>query len=396
VGELGDLIRSRQQEREAKEMMRRPMTRLHRRRFLEVSGTGVIAVTLGPSLWPRRARAVEGTVRWVSPRGTIEVLDDYPYWVAMKYGYFGGIETTLEPGPIEATATVKLVDQGQADMGFPSPGVFSLGLEQGIPLVSVWHMGAYDVFDFAFRQGEKPADVKEIEGKTILLGSAGWQAIVDPMLAQIGVAPDSVNYAEAGNLWGQALMQGQGDAALSWEGLRAQWKGQGLTFDYFLGRDFSQFPANSFVIRRADYEDPAKKELYEAYLRAWAMGLEYGHLNPRAATHIVLEQFPALASTLQPPVATESMMELANVFRGDFATREGWGHHDFARWKLFFDTIHEIAQISKPIAPEDVLTNDYVAPANDFDHGKVKADADAYQLPEAFQAIDVEAIRARI
>jgi NitT/TauT family transport system substrate-binding protein len=377
-------------------MTRLPTSPLHRRRFLEASCAGVAAVALGPSLWPKRAHAVAGTVHWVSPRGTIEVLDDYPYWVAMKYGYFGDIETTLEPGPMEATATIKLVDQGQADMGFPSPGVFSLGLEQGIPLTSVWHMGAYDVFDFAFRQGEKPADVKEIEGKTILLGSAGWQAIVDPMLAQIGVAPDSVNYAEAGNLWGQALMQGQGDAALSWEGLRAQWKGQGLTFDYFLGRDFSQFPANSFVIRRADYEDPAKKELYEAYLRAWAMGLEYGHLNPRAATHIVLEQFPALASTLEAPVATESMMELANVFRGDFETREGWGHHDFARWKLFFDTIYEIGQISKPIAPEDVLTNDYVAPANDFDRARVKADADGYELPEEFQAIDVEAIRARI
>jgi NitT/TauT family transport system substrate-binding protein len=167
VGELGDLS-SRHQEREAKAMTRLPLTRLDRRRLLEVTGAGVAAVTLGSSLWPTRARAVEGTVRWVSPRGTIEVLDDYPYWVAMKYGYFGDIETTLEPGPIEATATVKLVDQGQADMGFPSPGVFSLGLEQGIPLTSVWHMAAYDVFDFAFRQGEKPADVTEIEGKTIL------------------------------------------------------------------------------------------------------------------------------------------------------------------------------------------------------------------------------------
>jgi NitT/TauT family transport system substrate-binding protein len=370
--------------------------KVHRRRFLAVTGTGVATVALGSSLWPKRAGAVEGTVRWVSPRGTIEVLDDYPYWIAKKYGYFGDIETSLEPGPIDATATVKLVDQGQADMGFPSPGVFSLGLEQGIPLTSVWHMGAYDVFDFAFRQGETPADIQELEGKTILLGSAGWQAIVDPMLAQVGVAPDSVNYAEAGNLWGQALMQGQGDAALSWEGLRAQWKGQGLEFDYLLGRDFSQFPANSFVIRRADFEDPAKKELYEAYLRGWAMGLEFGHLNPRAATHIVLEQFPALASTLESEVAVESMMELANVFRGDWETRAGWGDHDFERWRLFFDTIHEIGQISQPIAPEDVLTNDFVAPANDFDAAEVKADADGYELPEAFQSIDVEAVHKRI
>ena len=34
-------------------------------------------------------------VRWVRPRGTVEVLDDYPYWVAKKFGYFGDIETLL-------------------------------------------------------------------------------------------------------------------------------------------------------------------------------------------------------------------------------------------------------------------------------------------------------------
>jgi NitT/TauT family transport system substrate-binding protein len=43
-----------------------------------------------------------------------------------------------------------------------------------------------------------------------------------------------------------------------------------------------------------------------------------------------------------------------------------------------------------------VLTNDFVAPANDFDHAKVQADAESYAPPEEFQAIDVEAIRARI
>ena len=90
------------------------------------------------------------------------------------------------------------------------------------------------------------------------------------------------------------------------------------------------------------------------------------------------------------------MVELANVFRGDWETREGWGHHDFDRWRLFFDTIHEIGQISNPIAPEDVLTNDFVGPANDFDRARVKANAEGYEPPEEFQSIDVEAIRARI
>ena len=375
---------------------RNPRTDLSRRRLLATTATGVAALSLGGvgALLPRPARAATGTVRWVSPRGTIEVLDDYPYWVAKKYGYFGDIETTLEPGPMEATATVKLVDQEQSDMGYPSPGVFSLALEQGIPLVSAWEMGAYDVFDIALPKGSAVKSLSDLQGKTVALGSAGWQAICDPMFAQAGVDPKAIKYAEAGSGWGQSLQQGQADAALSWEGLRAQWTGQGLDFDYLIGRNVSKFPANTFIMRRKDYEDASKKELYESYLRGWAMGLEYGHQNPRAATHIVMQQFPGLK--LSPEIATESMMELANVFRGNFEKRQGWGWHDLEAWQTFLTTIRKINQISKDIKAEDVIKNDYVAGANAFDKAKVAADAAGYALPDEYKSVDVEKIRARV
>ena len=233
-----------------------------RRRLLSLTAAGVSMAALGSLSGSRKAHAASGTVRWVSPRGTIEVLDDYPYWVAKKFGYFGDIETTLEPGPSDATACVKLVDQNQADVGYPSPGVFSLGLTQGIPIVSVFEMGGADVFDFAFRKGEAPKDIKGLEGKTIVLGSAGWQSIADPMLKAAGVDITKVKYVDAGwPTWGTAVKSGQGDTALSWEGLRAQWKGQGLDFDYILGRNFSKLPANSFIIRKADFEDTAKPKV---------------------------------------------------------------------------------------------------------------------------------------
>ena len=369
---------------------------LARRRLLQVTGGGAVALASAAAGWPRSAGAVSGRVRWLSPRGSVEVLDDYAYWVAKKFGYFGEIETTLEPGPMQEIVPLELVAQGQAEVGFPPPRVFALALERELPLVSVWQMGAYDVFDLAFRQGGRPADLKALAGKTILLGSAGWQAIVAPLLKQAGVDPASVSYAEAGNGWGQALKEGQGDAALSWEGLRAQWQGQGLEFDYILGREFSKFPANSFVIRRGDFADPGKDPLYEGYLRGWAMGLEFGHLNPRAATHLVLEQFPALAETLTPAVATTSLMQLANVFRGDWESRRGWGWHDLAQWRRFFATIRELGQISRPIAPPAVISNKYVPAANRFDRQKVATDASSYQLPPEFETVDVEAIATRL
>lgn len=369
---------------------------LSRRRLLTLGATGVSMATLGGVSLPRMAWAAD-PIRWVSPRGTLEVLDDYPYWIAKRFGYFGDIPTAIEPGPSEATATVKLVDQKQADVGYPSPGVFSLALAQGIPLVSVFQMGGGDVFDLAFRKGEKPSDIKALEGKTIVLGSAGWQSIVDPQLKAAGVDVTTLKYVDAGwPTWGTALAQGKGDCALTWEGLRAQWKGQGLDFDCILGESFSKLPANSFVIRKADFEDKSKADIYGRYFKGWASGLEFGRQNPRAATQIVMEQFPGLSSQMSPAVATESMMELNNAFAGRWDERKKWGYHIPSSWQLFFDTGRAIGQIQGDFKVEDVVKNDWVDAANSFDPAKVKADADGFKLSDAYAAVDIEKVKAAL
>jgi NitT/TauT family transport system substrate-binding protein len=365
-----------------------------RRTFLQVSGAGALSATvLGGGA--RSARAA-GAVTWISPRGTVEVLDDYPYWVGKKFGYFGDIDTKLEPGPADGTACVKFVAQNQADMGYPSPGVFSFAIENKMPLVSVFNMGAVDVFDFAFRPGEGQKDLKALEGKTVLLGSAAWQAICDPILAAVGCDVKKVKYVEAGwPAWGTLLARGQGDAALSWEGLRADWQGKGLQFDYWIGLNASPFPANSFVVRQADIEDAAKKKVIEDYLRGWAMGLEFGHINPVAATQIVFEQFPIVQSSLGPRFGTESMMQLANVFRGKFEERKGWGWHDPARWTKFFETTKALGQTKVDIDVNKVINNDLIAGANTFDKAKIEADAKGYKLSEEMAKVDLELIKAQ-
>jgi NitT/TauT family transport system substrate-binding protein len=334
------------------------------------------------------AQPAENSVRWVSPRGTIDVLDDYAYHVAIKMGYFGDIKTTLEPGPIEATSGTKAVDTGQADVAYPSPGVYSLMIEQGSPLISVFQLGAYDVFDFAFQKGQAPASVKDLEGKTLALGSAGWQSIVDPEIAQAGGDPTAVEYVDAGPQWGQILAQGQADSALSWAGLRAQWAAIGLDFDYIIGKDWSKFPANSYVIRRSDFEDASLADIYGRYFRGWAQGLEFGYHNPVAATQITFEALPALDEVFEDKqIAVESMWQLAEVFRGDWAEREGWGWHSEEAWDLFLKTAFDIGQLSEDLSAADVLSNDWVAAANDFDHDAVKEAALAYELTGDFASL---------
>ena len=368
---------------------------MSRRTFLQVSAAGVVTATALGGVGGASA-APYSKFTWISPRGTLEVLDDYPYWVAKKMGYFTdlGIDTAMEPGPSDGTATVKFVDVGQADMGFPSPGVFSFALENGMKLKSAFHMGAKDTFSLAFRKGEGTNDLKTLEGKTILLGSAAWQSIVDPMLGVQGVDISKVKYVEAGwPTWGTALAAGQGDAALAWEGLRAEWIGSGLEFEYWLGVKNSPLPANTFVVRAADLEDPDKKAFMEQYLKGWAMGLEFAENNPRAAVEAVFEQFPTLATNIGPALGVTSILQQMNVFRGDWDKRQGWGWHDMASWQTFFDLSAKIAG-STPFVATEVCTNDLIPGANSFDAAKVKADAAAATLTAEMTAIDVDKVRA--
>ncbi len=368
---------------------------ISRRRLVQGAATLGVAAPFSASAGRLQAFAQDArnSVVWVSPRGTLEVLDDYPYWVAQRFGYFGDIETELLPAIMEATSSSKAVADGQADMSYVSPGVFSLGVEAGIDLVSVWQMGAYDVFDIAFnKDNTEITSVADLAGKTVVLGDIGWSAIVDPMVAQAGGDPGMVQYNAAGPGWGPALAEGQADAALCWEGLRAQWFAQGLDFNYILGKDWSKFPANSFQIRRTDFEDAALAELYTNYLRGWAMGLEFGYQNPRAATQITMEEEsigPALNNTFaDKAVAVESMWQLATVYRGDWATREGWGSANMEDWNLFLTTIRDIGQLTRDITAEEIVSNDYVAGANEFDMEQVTADASGFELAEEFAAVE--------
>src|SRR5204863_350315 len=85
-----------------------------------------------------------------------------------------------------------------------------------------------------------------------------------------------------GNQWAQATESGQADAGLAWEGLRAQWAGQGLKLKYLIGTKFSKQPSNVYSVRASDLSDKAKVDLYTRFLQGMIMGLEFAMPYPLA------------------------------------------------------------------------------------------------------------------
>ena len=121
------------------------MTRIHAQKLdRSLTSRIVVAVTLlvlvgslVAACAPPSQQAAPATldkVVWVSPRGSLEVMDDFNLWVGQELGYCKdlGIDLELQPGPAEALAVVKLVGEGQADAALAWRGLGPQWKAQGM------------------------------------------------------------------------------------------------------------------------------------------------------------------------------------------------------------------------------------------------------------------------
>ena len=129
---------------------------------------------------------------------------------------------------------------------------------------------------------------------------------------------------------------------------------------------------------------------------AWLCLAGTAFLIGSRAVGTAVGEFPGLASQMNPSVATESMMQLANVFGGRMDERKQWGYHLPSSWELFFDTGRKVGQITGTFKFEDVCKNDLIDQANAFDKGKVQSDAQGFALAPEYQSLDVKAIQAAL
>lgn len=358
-----------------------------------VAGVSLTALA-GVGAGTAAARTMADTVRWVSPRGTLEVMDDYNLHVPQAMGYFKALNINAKLSPGDGSGNLAQIAANQFDMGYASPGVYTSSIDAGVPVFSIWEQYPAQVFDFVLPAKSKITHPRQLKGKTIAIGSAGWQSIVDPMLAEVGVNPKAVKYREFGPQWVQAVSLGLADAGLVWEGLRAQllglaYFGSGTgELKFLIGSQWgSKGPSNSYQVRTADLDDSRKVDTYTRFLAGSVMGFEFCRANPRAAAQITYEQFPGLQKVISPQVAVDSMMQLASGYHTSRRLAPNlYGYHYPNAWTKYLNAVAKLGQTKKQLKLADVLTNDLVKPANaKADKARARADAKKYKLSEAFK-----------
>ncbi|MBN2325113.1 MAG: ABC transporter substrate-binding protein [Spirochaetes bacterium] len=370
--------------------------KLTRRDFLKKSarfgiGAGVGLAALGSiriGFAEKEGEIVLAPMTFIVPRPTLEVMDDYNLVVASEMGYFRdlGIELSMESGP-DGMAATKFVDQNQADVGYPSPGIHTASVDTGMSVVMAYEMMIGSVWHLVVRKDSPIKSPKELAGKTISVWDESWRTIVDPLLAELGIPLNSVTYITAGPQWGQAVQQGQADAALGWLALDVQWEAVGMEMKFFRGTDFSKMPSNGYVVRTADLKNPVKRELLVKFMRGTSMGLHFGKTNPQAAAQMTYDRYAGVREQMTPEIALESMRQLAYAYVEGERRGLGYGAFEPSGWKTYLDIIYKIGQTKRHLTVDECITSALIKEANDFDRSKVERDAVNYALNSTWKNV---------
>src|SRR5207244_11694670 len=119
LGQLGSLNKPQGKEREGmedriEEVFASEITRADFLKRAAATGIGLSLLSGVGAAGALAADTATQTVRWISPRGTLDVMDDFDLWVPVKQDYFSklGITAKLIGGPIgDALACTKFVAQ---------------------------------------------------------------------------------------------------------------------------------------------------------------------------------------------------------------------------------------------------------------------------------------------
>ncbi len=219
------------------------------------------------------------------------------FYIAQERSYYAeeGLEVTAIPlsSSDEMDTTPDKVARGEIDFGVGGLAVLSSRRDLTITAVAAIYQYSPGVLFAKADSGiETPAD---FAGKTVAIKSESWKAVIEVMLAQVGLALDDVRPVPSGF-----------EMTPFYEGEVEVWAGW-LTNELIRARqrepDLVTFPAYEYGARYNDNMIYTSRQLLAAdadratrFLRASLRGWEWAVANPGEAVDIMLERFPEMAA----------------------------------------------------------------------------------------------------
>jgi NitT/TauT family transport system substrate-binding protein len=275
--------------------------------------------------------------------------------IAVEKGFFreAGIDMKIQPGG-PAIDPVQVVAGGGTTFGnVASIGVLLNARAQGLP-VKAWGTALQKhPFAFIFYSGSGIKTPKDFEGKTIGIQPTA-RPLLEAVLKKHSIPKDKVKVVFVGGdtvplatrqvdvITGWIINAGQMNAAA-----------QGGVVNYFRLWDLG-IRMYAFTYFSTDQVLKEKKDVLVRFLQASAKGWLYARDHPEEAVEAVLKTGRGLDRKLELDTWKNMGPYLTSV-----ATKQyGWGHMDPKVWQELADVYLDLQQITRPVKPEEVMTNE--------------------------------------
>lgn len=304
-------------------------------------------------------------------------ITDLPVYIGQEAGFFAdeGLEVEVQYGEGGSLAA-QLVSNQQADIATNTFEPVIAGYGEGLRGKVFFEVNNRVTYYITVLENSDVQALTDLEGATIGAASLGSTAIpiAQIMLDRAGVDPGTVEFLPVGvgASATAALEDGSVDALAMWNGAFAAIEASGTDMRELRDDELAAYGNGGTWTSDAFIE--SSPELLEGYSRALAKSLMLIHEHPEVATEMYFAVNPEAES-----VGLEEIMGQIQYVARDFDQERPLGELDLAGANEFIQLYAEAQGIEDPPAAEDIMTNQFIEAANDFDEAEVTEAAEAYQ-----------------
>lgn len=315
----------------------------------------------------------------------------HPFYLAKELGYFKDegldVEITIISG---AGATIQQLIAGNIDVAVCSPAALlnAVASKQGdlMTYYSYWYK---NIFTLASPTSTGITTLSQLKGKVVGVSEASGGEIpfVRGAMSAAGLK-DGVDYqllpiGDGGQATYEALKNGQAAAYSSSLFDVAAVSAAGLPLTDIMPDEFAYVPSININVARTTYEQ--RKADLVGFARAVAKGTIFAMANPDAANTIMAKVAPEIYEN--DPLAKAIWATTVNSMKApascDVDTSKELGFNCLPLWESYISFVSkgtaEEGALPGPVDLAKVVSNDWIADINTFDHDKITTQAKNYK-----------------
>jgi NitT/TauT family transport system substrate-binding protein len=288
-----------------------------------------------------------------------------PYFLARERGFYEaeGLEVQFIEGHGSPFAAEQAA-RGRSDIALAgASAVLSVRSEGHDPLAVAAVTGKTPaaVYTLADVFGGPLEEPEQLAGRTVAPSATKTRILTAQLLEDAGIADEVDLLPVDPNTHHRVqhqLLDGKVDAAVGvvTNGTELQWEHDRRAHELPIG-EYLDIYGMTLVANREMASD--RPEVIRAFLRATARGWAAATNDPDAAIDALIARNATLERRrdiegLKFETAAEDLQFTETV------RREGWGHHEPARWETLGETLAETDLLESPVDPAETWTNEFL------------------------------------